>query len=48
LAKPIRCLRHQYASLYAAFVYQAAMRDEKLPRKPIEPPLPKEPAKPAP
>jgi hypothetical protein len=36
----------QISVIVAAFVYEAAMRDQMLPRKPIEPPLPKEPAKP--
>ncbi len=38
----------QAAVIVASFVYNAAMRDEMLPRKPIEKPLPKEPARPAP
>jgi len=33
------------AVIVASFVYQAAMREEMLPRKPIEKPLPKEPEK---
>jgi hypothetical protein len=33
------------AVIVASFVYDAAMRDQMLPRKPIEPPLPKEPEK---
>ena len=33
----------QAAVIVASFVYNAAMRDEKLPRKPIEKPLQKEP-----
>jgi hypothetical protein len=33
------------AVIVASFVYDAAMRDEMLPRKAIEPPLPKEPEK---
>jgi len=32
----------QIAVIVASFVYDAAMRDQMLPRKPIEPPLPKE------
>ena len=32
----------QAAVIVASFVYNTAMRDEKLPRKPIEPPLPKQ------
>jgi carboxypeptidase Q len=32
----------QMAVIVAGFVYDAAMRDQMLPRKPIEPPLPKE------
>jgi hypothetical protein len=32
----------QAAVIVASFVYDAAMRDQMLPRKPIEPPLPKE------
>jgi len=35
----------QAAVIVASFVYEAAMRDQMLPRKPIEPPLPKEPQK---
>jgi carboxypeptidase Q len=35
----------QAAVIVAGFVYDAAMRDPMLPRKPIEKPLPKEPAK---
>jgi len=35
----------QAAVIVAGFVYDAAMRDQMLPRKPIEKPLPKEPAK---
>jgi carboxypeptidase Q len=35
----------QISVIVASFVYDAAMRDEMLPRKPIEPPLPKEPEK---
>ncbi len=35
----------QAAVIVAAFVYDAAMRDQMLPRKPIEKPLPKEPEK---
>src|SRR5271168_1459639 len=35
----------QMAVIVASFVYEAAMRDQMLPRKPIEPPLPKEPEK---
>ena len=31
--------------IVAGFVYAAAMRDQMLPRKPIEKPLPKEPEK---
>jgi len=33
----------QISVIVASFVYDAAMRDQMLPRKPIEPPLPKEP-----
>jgi hypothetical protein len=33
------------AVIVASFVYEASVRDEMLPRKPIEKPLPKEPAK---
>jgi carboxypeptidase Q len=33
------------AVIVASFVYEAAMRDQMLPRKPIEKPLPKEPEK---
>ena len=33
------------AVIVASFVYDAAMRDKMLPRKPIEAPLPKEPEK---
>jgi hypothetical protein len=36
----------QAAVIVASFVYNAAMRDQMLPRKPIEKPLPKEPEKP--
>jgi carboxypeptidase Q len=36
----------QAAVIVASFVYQAAMRDQMLPRKPIEKPLPKEAEKP--
>jgi carboxypeptidase Q len=36
----------QAAVILASFLYQAAMRDQMLPRKPIEPPLPKPPEKP--
>ncbi len=36
----------QISVIVASFVYDAAMRDQMLPRKPIEPPLPKEPSKP--
>jgi hypothetical protein len=36
----------QAAVIVASFVYHAAMRDQMLPRKPIEKPLPKEPEKP--
>jgi carboxypeptidase Q len=35
----------QMAVIVASFVYNAAMRDQMLPRKPIEPPLPREPGK---
>ena len=35
----------QAAIIVASFVYEAAMRDQMLPRKPIEKPLPKEPEK---
>ncbi len=35
----------QISVIVASFVYEAAMRDQMLPRKPIEPPLPKEPEK---
>ncbi len=35
----------QAAVIVAGFVYDAAMRDQMLPRKPIEKPLPKEPEK---
>jgi carboxypeptidase Q len=35
----------QAAVVVAGFVYEAAMRDQMLPRKPIEKPLPKEPEK---
>ncbi|HKH98605.1 MAG TPA: M20/M25/M40 family metallo-hydrolase [Candidatus Sulfotelmatobacter sp.] len=35
----------QISVIVAAFVYDAAMRDQMLPRKPIEKPLPKEPEK---
>ena len=35
----------QIAVIVAGFVYDAAMREQMLPRKPIEPPLPKEPQK---
>jgi carboxypeptidase Q len=35
----------QTAVIVASFVYDAAMRDQMLPRKPIEKPLPKEPEK---
>jgi carboxypeptidase Q len=35
----------QISVIVAAFVYDAAMRDQMLPRKPIEKPLPKEPDK---
>jgi carboxypeptidase Q len=35
----------QISVIVASFVYDAAMRDEKLPRKPIEKPLPREPEK---
>jgi carboxypeptidase Q len=37
----------QMAVIVASFVYDAAMRDQPLPRKPIEKALPKEPEKPA-
>lgn len=33
----------QISVIVASFVYDAAMRDQMLPRKPIEGPLPKEP-----
>jgi hypothetical protein len=36
----------QAAVIVASFVYNAAMREQKFPRKPIEKPLPKEPQKP--
>jgi hypothetical protein len=36
----------QAAVIVASFVYNAAMREQKFPRKPIEKPLPKEPEKP--
>jgi carboxypeptidase Q len=36
----------QAAVILASFVYEAAVRDQMLPRKPIEPPLPKPPEKP--
>jgi hypothetical protein len=35
----------QISVIVASFVYDAAMRDQMLPRKPIEKPLPKEPGK---
>jgi carboxypeptidase Q len=35
----------QIAVIVASFVYNTAMRDQMLPRKPIEPPLPREPEK---
>ena len=35
----------QMSVIVASFVYEAAMRDQMLPRKPIEKPLPKEPEK---
>lgn len=35
----------QMSVIVASFVYEAAMRDQMFPRKPIEPPLPKEPEK---
>ena len=35
----------QAAVIVASFVYEAAMRDQMLPRKPIEKPLPREPEK---
>jgi hypothetical protein len=35
----------QMAVIVASFVYNTAMRDQMLPRKPIEPPLPREPQK---
>ena len=35
----------QMAVIVASFVYNAAMRDQMLPRKPIEPALPREPGK---
>ncbi len=35
----------QMAVIVASFVYETAMRDQMLPRKPIEKPLPKEPEK---
>jgi len=38
----------QMSVIVASFVYQAAMRDQMLPRKPVEEPLPKEPENPAP
>lgn len=36
----------QISVVVASFVYEAAMRDQMLPRKPIEKPLPREPEKP--
>jgi carboxypeptidase Q len=36
----------QISVIVASFVYEAAMRDQMLPRKPIEKPLPREPQKP--
>jgi carboxypeptidase Q len=36
----------QISVIVASFVYEAAMRDQMLPRKPIEKPLPREPEKP--
>ncbi len=35
----------QISVIVASFVYEAAMRDQMLPRKPIEKPLPREPEK---
>jgi Zn-dependent M28 family amino/carboxypeptidase len=35
----------QISVIVASFVYETAMRDQMLPRKPIEKPLPKEPEK---
>jgi hypothetical protein len=35
----------QMAVIVASFVYDAATRDQMLPRKPVEKPLPKEPEK---
>ena len=35
----------QMSVIVASFVYEAAMRDKMLPRKPIEKPLPAEPEK---
>ena len=35
----------QISVIVASFVYDAAMRDQMLPRKPLEAPLPKEPEK---
>jgi Zn-dependent M28 family amino/carboxypeptidase len=35
----------QVSVIVASFVYDAAMRDQMLPRKPIEKPLPREPEK---
>ncbi len=35
----------QMSVIVASFVYEAAMRDQMLPRKPIEKPLPPEPEK---
>ena len=35
----------QMAVIVASFVYETAMRDQMLPRKPIEKPLPREPEK---
>ncbi len=35
----------QMAVIVASFVYETAMRDQMLPRKPIQPPLPREPEK---
>jgi hypothetical protein len=35
----------QISGIVASFTYDAAMRDQMLPRKPIEKPLPREPEK---
>ena len=39
-------VRRQAAVIVASFAYEAAMRDQILPRKPIEGPLPKQADKP--